>query len=211
MLSDDRLQRLLHDAHTLDTIERAGAAPIPRAPGGRRTRWILAVAAALAMLASVQLVLTRFFVPSNPIEVVDSERLSPKPDRAADPLVAQRPHLPTSSLLLAVYQNAAGSLSCVNWSADALKGRTVASLTTEELTRLGLALACDPEAARILVVGLEGPTAALPSSDARAKLVAQCLSTSNPCASGSFNPTTCASSGCIDTEIKVRIESLALK
>ena len=52
---------------------------------------------------------------------------------------------------------------------------------------------------------------ALPSSDARAHLVAQCLSTTPPCASGTFNPGTCASAGCLDTEVKVRVESLALK
>lgn len=203
MLSDERLQQLLRDAHALETFERVGA-PVPSAAGRNFTRWIIAIAASVAVLAGVGLVLVQ--------SLARNQRAAPQLIAHADPAAPPQPAAPaTSSLLLAVYQNDSGNLSCVNWSADALKGRNVASLTAEELTRLGLALACDPQAARILVVGLEGPTASLPSSDARAHMVAQCLSATPPCASGTFNSRTCASAGCLDTQIKVRVESLALR
>lgn len=205
MLSDERLQQLLRDAHALESFER-GEASVPTVVTGRNyTRWIVAAAASVAVLAGAGVVLLQ--------SVARSHRTTPPLIAHTDPAVNVPPvaQAATSSLLLAVYQNDSGKLSCVNWSADALKGRNISSLTAEELTRLGLTLACDPQAARILVVGLEGPTASLPSSDARAHLVAQCLSTTPPCASGEFNPKTCASAGCLDTEVKVRVESLALK
>jgi hypothetical protein len=199
MLNNDRLQQLLRDAHALESFER-GETASRSAPRRRSTRWVIAVAALIALYVGVQLTLDIAATPKQPVKMTGA-----KP-KSSDPVAP-----PTASLLLAVYQNDSGHLSCVNWSADALKGRAMSSLTAEELTRLGLALACDPQAARILVVGLEGPAAALPSSDDRAKLVGQCLSTSPPCASGVFNPTTCASAGCLDHQVKVRIESLALK
>jgi len=201
MLDDDRLQRLLRDAHALERFERGAAAPAAR-PVASRVWWAAGVAAAVAVLsAGAWLFGSRGPAPSPRDGVVNA---GTRPVGAA-------PVEQVASLLLAVYQDDDGTLSCVNWSADALKGRAMSSLTADELTRMGLALACDPQAARILVVGLEGPAGALPSSDARAQVVAECLSTTPPCAPGTFNPRTCASAGCLDTEIKVRIESLALK
>lgn len=200
MLSDKRLENLLRDAHALETFERGDAAtPKSRAvtPPPRTRRWAYYAAAAIALYVTAHLSLTAI--------------LTPRKQTAPSHATAQVEPPSKASLLLAVYQNDAGKLSCVNWSADALKGRTIASLTADELTRLGLTLACDPGAARILVVGLEGPAAVLPTSDDRAKAVAQCLSTTPPCASGTFDPQTCASAGCLDNQVTVRIESLALK
>ena len=195
MLSDDRIQQLLRDAHAVESFER-GEAPVAKV---RTRRWAYYAAAVIGLYVCLHLTLSVVLVPRTPR------------DPQIQPLVVQPEPVTQSSILLAVYQNDAGKLSCVNWSADALKGRAVSSLSTEELTRLGLTLACDPAAARILVVGLEGPAAALPTTDDRAKAVAQCLSASPPCASGVFNPKTCASAGCLDNNITVRIESLALK
>lgn len=203
MLSDDRLQQLLRDAHALEAFERGEVAVAPRRARARYVLWGTAIAAAAALAVSLPALINAWSPTPNISPIVNNlhpTKSTPKPAPSA-----------TSSLLLAVYQNDSGHLSCVNWSAEALKGRAISSLTAEELTRLALAMACDPKAARILVVGLEGPPAALPSSDDRAKLVAQCLSTTPPCASGMFNPTSCASAGCLDTDVKVRIESLALK
>jgi hypothetical protein len=212
MLSDKRLENLLRDAHALEAFERVGAPPGSAKPwpntarpggGEPRYRGLLAAAAVLALIVTPVVLykgLTGGTAKQTPVVVGTPDKA---PDHPTPP--------PTSSLLLAVYQNDAGKFSCVNWSADALKGRAIASLTADELTRLGLTLACDPGAARILVVGLEGPAAALPTSDDRAKAVAQCLSTTPPCASGTFDPQTCASAGCLDNQVTVRIESLALK
>lgn len=201
MISDERLLQMLRDADALNALEH-GRTP---APAVRRTRLIPFAIAAAVLIAGAGLALFGSRDRSSPGSPVEIAAVAPRPE-SPDPAAA-----PTSSLLLAVYQNGAGKLSCVNWSTDVLKGRAITSLSANELTRLGLTLACDPEAARILVVGLEGPAGSLPSSDARAQVVAQCLSTTPPCAEGVFNPRTCAAAGCLDTEVKVRIESLALR
>ncbi|HZW07457.1 MAG TPA: hypothetical protein VFF65_10060 [Phycisphaerales bacterium] len=201
MLSDDRLQQLLRDAHALESFERGGGTPAVKTRS-RRVWWAVKAAAVLAVAGAVVLVVGNRPAPSPPADSIVS---------TVKPPVAPVPAENVASLLLAVYQDDDGTLSCVNWSSDALKGRAIASMTADELTRMGLALACDPQAARILVVGLEGPAAALPSSDARAQVVAECLSTTPPCAPGTFNPRTCASAGCLDTEVKVRIAAMALK
>ncbi len=201
MISDDRMLRLLRDADALNTFEH-GRIP---ARAVRRIPLLAAAIAAAVLIAGAVVAIYGSLNRSSPRGVVE---VAGKPPRQDSPDVAASP---TSSLLLAVYQNGAGKLSCVNWSTDVLKGRAVTSLSANELTRLGLTLACDPEAARILVVGLEGPAGSLPCSDARAQAVAQCLSTTPPCAAGVFNPRTCAAAGCLDTDVKVRIESLALK
>ncbi|MFT3684948.1 MAG: hypothetical protein QM783_08490 [Phycisphaerales bacterium] len=163
----------------------------------RRVRWLLPACALVAACVAV------LMVPGVLVSERDTKpAVTPPQVAAADD---------KASLLLAVYQNDRGSLSCVNWSAEALEGRNVSKLTADELTRLGLTLSCDPAAARVLVVGIEGPLAALPTSDDRARAVAQCLSTTTPCSPGSFNPQTCASAGCLSQDVTVRIETLALK
>lgn len=205
MLSDDRLENLLRDAHALESFDHSGVATPAKElwtnrwgqGGGRRSGWLLAAAAAVALIVVPVVMLNGGKAKSA------GQHAPPGTDAVAAP--------PRASLLMAVYQNDAGKFSCVNWSADALKGRKISSLSAEELTRIGLTLSCDPAAARILVVGLEGPASALPSSDARAHAVAQCLTSSPPCASGVFNPQTCASAGCLAQEVTVRVESLALK
>ena len=191
MLTDERLERLLRDAHAVDEVERAVRVPPDRAVV-RRLAWGIAAAAVVAIAA---------------LPAVMRSRSNPGPLQPAP--VADRPA--EASLLLAVYQNDAGLLSCVNWSADALKGRKVSAISAEELTRLGLTLSCDPSAARILVMGLEGPVTALPTSDDRAHAVAQCITSTGPCAAGAFDPQTCAAAGCLGQEVKVRIESVALR
>ena len=202
MLSDKRLENLLRDAHAIETFERDGGTHLKAKPvvvRRKTVRWAFYAAAAVLLFAGLQIAINAFSAPPK------------QTSHAAKPADAHTPLPPKSSLLLAVYQNDAGKLSCVNWSAEALNGRTISSFSTDELTRMGLALACDPSAARILVVGLEGPAAALPTSDARAQAVAQCLSSTTPCGSGTFNSQTCASAGCLDHEVTVRVESVALR
>lgn len=201
MISDERLLQLLRDADALNAFEhgRTPVAPVRRA----RWHWPAIAAAVLVVGAGFAI-----FGSLNRASPRSATEVAVLPHRESAPVSVVQP---TSSLLLAVYQNGAGKLSCVNWSADVLKGRAINSLTANELTRLGLTLACDPEAARLLIVGLEGPIGSLPSSDDRAQAVAQCLSTTPPCAAGEFNSKSCAAAGCLDTEVKVRIESFALK
>lgn len=210
MLSDDQLEQLLRDAHAVEAFHRGDDVPAPKtvrpwsnaSAAGPRYRWLALAAAALALIA----------IPVAIYSTRSSGTIAPRQTTIATPDRQTAPDaVPTSSLVLAVYQNDAGKLSCVNWSAEAFHGRTLASLTSEELTRVGLSLSCDPTAARVLVVGMQGPASALPTTDDHARAVAQCLSTSAPCTSGSFNPTTCASSGCLSQQVQVRIESLALR
>ncbi|MFN0011436.1 MAG: hypothetical protein ACKVS8_07310 [Phycisphaerales bacterium] len=191
-LSDAQLEGLLRAAHEAEDFERDALRPVGRIWTAARVG--LALAACLALCtAAVWL-------------------LAPGTGTVAPTGLATAPAVlapPARTVVMAIAEDEAGQLACVGWADHCLTpGTTLADLDTGELESIGAALACSPTSPRVLIVGLEGPAASLPRSDAEALSIAGCFRTSASCHSNTFDEHSCANVVCAAPSVAVRIASL---
>lgn len=236
MLEDDKLIQMLRDAHEVNAFEKGESfddldsivvtEPAPlrlsetsRAPsggsmffGGTR-RWLapLGIAATVAVVAGV-------FVVSQPPRLAPASGGPRAVSTASNqPVVSDSLSTPrgveaSSTVLMAIMQDDAGKLDCVRWSGEILKGRALAEVSDDELRAMGMNLLCTDQSRRLLVVGMQGPTVKLPQSDSTAREIASCMLGAPACASdAAFNPAHCASSGCIDAQVNIRVRQVAVR
>jgi hypothetical protein len=116
-----------------------------------------------------------------------------------------------SSVLMAIVEDAPGHVRCVRWVGVNFGGRSLCELTPEELRAIGMGMLCAEDSPRALVVGMQGPRSALPSSDDHATALARCLLKTASCGVGTFDSTRCAQAGCAGARVRMRVESLALR
>lgn len=206
MLDDRHLEELLCAAHQVDLMEQESAQSTARHTWKieRTVAWVaggLAAAAAVALVANLSWPVGGAAVPdgSGPVAV------RPVPEVIAKPAEARE------SVLMAIAEDDAGGLRCVKWSPGVWGQRPLSDVASEELRSIGLSLGCETAVRRLLVVGMEGPTALLPHSDAHASEVAQCILRQPPCAADGFDRGACsaAGGGCVGSDVSVRVELIA--
>ncbi len=191
-LSDAQLEGLLRAAHEAEAFERDALKPVGRIWTGGRAG--LAVAACVAVGTLVVWLLVPRAGPAAPVAI----RTSPSIPAAA-----------FRTVVMAIAEDDAGQLACVGWADHCLTpGTTLADIDTGELESIGAALACIPTSPRVLIVGLEGPAASLPSSDAEAWSIAGCFRASAWCDTSTFDERSCANTVCAAPTVAVRIASL---
>ncbi len=116
-----------------------------------------------------------------------------------------------STVLMAIVEDAPGHVRCVRWTGVTFGGRSLSDLTPEELRTIGMGMLCAEDSQRALVVGMQGPRSALPSSDDHAAALARCLVKTASCGVGVFDAARCAQAGCAGERVRMRVESLALR
>lgn len=202
-LTDGQLERLLTLANQAERLARPEVGVLVKRRGWKLVSGGLAAAAALALVAGAWWLAARGGVDPRAATTRPAMRTAHAP--AATPTERES----VSSMLLAIAENAAGEMSCVGVRRDALAhGRTWSEMETGELERLGREAACDAQAPRLLVVGLQGPAQRLPSTDDEAVRLAGCLRAASGCGTESFNAGTCAASGCALPGVNVRVASI---
>lgn len=239
--TDRQLEDLLRMAHEADEAESllsggaAGHRPTP--PGfpsplrlagaghGRSLGAWAALAAGVAIIASGGI-----WLSANPTRnapgIASGARtlaLGPKPEAASadvqpgpppqavaaneEPALLER----RSAAVLAIVQDDAGHLQCVQWSSSPWQAeRNLADVRTDELRDLGVGMLCERAARRVLVVGLEGPTHEMPTSDEHAATIARCILHS-PHGDLPGAAEVCTPGTCMPTSVKMRMESVALR
>lgn len=116
-----------------------------------------------------------------------------------------------TTVLMAIVEDAPGHVRCVRWTGVTFGGRSLSDLTPEELRTIGMGMLCAEDSQRALVVGMQGPRSALPSSDDHAAALARCLVKTASCGVGVFDAARCAQAGCAGERVRMRVESLALR
>lgn len=223
-LNDQRLLELLRAAHQVNNLEAGVHDPTsaqttitPALSRRRRLITFTAISAMAAMLALVTTVWISNFntaQPSSTHPTIDprSASASNNNTKSAAPSDESEADAGTrKAVVLAIGESDTGELACVNWSADVLQGRTIHQVNDEELKRLGMALMCESPSRRMIVVAMEGPQTAIPTTSQRASEMARCLLKAPACGPSQFDQTRCANAGCLTPEISVRMKSIALK
>jgi hypothetical protein len=117
------------------------------------------------------------------------------------------------SVVLSFVQDESGAVRCVRWSdvdAAIAAGASLVEKAPGELVGLSFPRTCDRTGGRLLVVGLEGPMASLPRTDARAAELASCIAGSDhPCAHPVDSYADAAIS-CLPQDVRIKVETLAL-
>ncbi len=122
------------------------------------------------------------------------------------------------TVTLAIYRDESGDVRCVQWRPHAWMA-SVSAYPFDASSPLGLPTdeGCTGAAARVLMVSLAGPLDRLPTSDASATALAQCItqshaniwahaSTGDECLHASD-----AACCCLPTGVSVRVESVAMR
>lgn len=224
--SDAHLTALLHAAAGADEAAGADAGAHRHEPGrahagararGRRWVWASAglVAAAMALAGGLSLLPIGASREPGRSNVAGGLATAPTAGATVANRVVPAGEEPLASsgvVLFAVAQDDSGGIECVRWNDQPLaRGQRLADLSTTDLQLMGLRLTCAPAPARLLVVGLEGPAAMLPCSDERVRELAQCLLANDACSASAWNSGNCVRSGCAETGLHVRVETLAMR
>lgn len=133
----------------------------------------LAAAACVGFMALVWLKPTPTPV-TPPLAVID-----PKPAEVValverDPEPVASPKAEFGSVIMAFFRDSDDRCSCVQLNAADFKGG-LAEVHGQELLRRALANACHDNPERVMVIAMQGPTDALPSSTAEAELIAAAM------------------------------------
>ncbi|MBL0870408.1 MAG: hypothetical protein IBJ18_07530 [Phycisphaerales bacterium] len=220
-LNDERLLELLRAAHEVNNLEAGVHEPLPTRttlassfPLRRKLIAISGVAAMVALLAAVWFASYHAAQSNNTQPAVNppnvtASNTSTNPGAPSDDSEIDADT--RKAVVLAIGETDTGELACVNWSADVLQGRTIHQVNDDELKRLGMALMCESPSRRMIVVAMEGPQTAIPTTNQRASEMARCLLKAPACGSSQFDQSRCASAGCLTPEINVRMKSIALK
>lgn len=207
--SDERLVALLRAARDAERLDlHASVEPTVLARLRRAAPLAAAAMVALAALAAAFL--------SRPAST------APAP-LATTPTPAPRPALAftlppaglesSATVLLAVAQDEHGRIQCVRFSDRALApGEHLDDLTQDDLPALGLDVSCGPAARRVLLLGLTGPSAALPCSPESAEELARCVLASDACGHAFDQPLcTRLGSACAQPGLDVHVATLAMR
>lgn len=114
------------------------------------------------------------------------------------------------AVVLSISEGEAGDLRCVAVAPSTWGDRRLAEISAEELQAAGLGALCTPDARRLLVIGLEGPRAQLPASDARALELARCMINTPACSGQTFDASACSTAPCVPGDVTIRVESIAM-
>lgn len=198
-MNHDRLEELLRSAGEVDRLEDGLLQPAHPSRLRFPTPWgrVGTIAAGLLLAAGL-------------VALVVS-RPAPVPQLAGGPTPGPgipKPPQPIS-VVLAIADDGAGRLHCVRWCADVLGGRAINELHDAELEAIGWDLACEEFVPRLVVVGVEGPKAWVPTNDAEAKQLAQCLLESAGLGPGPLEPAECNS--CAPDRVTMRVQTIALR
>lgn len=208
----ESLLKLAHEAESIDppALRLLTAEPEPSAavsePAGRSAWWaILGAAACIA----VSIAWVRWASPPAP-----GRGGSSGPVLAGGSAPKAKPE-PRSGVVLSISEGRPGEVQCVRWAPrpEAWGDRALADISAEELQSAGLAMLCDVEARRLLVVGMQGPARDLPTDDATAAALAKCVLSAPGCSvhQGGHNTSlTCRPGGCVADSIAVRVEAVML-
>lgn len=141
---------------------------------------------------------------------------TPKDARPATPSDDDR-----EQVLIALYRTADGQGTtcpqcwCVQrWTPEMASAQQLKSIAEAELIASSLSRTCVPEPVRMIVVGLSGPSALLPSTDEQARSLALCIAESNGQSTGMPGRPAGAPSvtgSCVENGIAVRLATWAAK
>ncbi len=192
--------------------------PFVRPRAGAPVRW----AAAAAGLLLAGLALRALLVPAASPVPADRSIAPPGPGAAAglatrheSAHAAATGALPSPAgeqrefALLAIVPDEAGRLQCVEWSSER-QTRSLADLGVDEMRQLGIGLLCQSDARQVLVVGIEGPRHAMPSTDEHAAEIARCI-LYTPHRDLPGEAEVCNPGTCMPTTVRMRMESIALR
>jgi hypothetical protein len=227
MLSDERILRLLNDAHRAQAWHDGEAPKVHLVERdsrddlglGRRWVWRVGVGLSLAACAAIAVTLSLSSGSSpaktgnaNPPGVVDVVRLSPpapptEVSGSESATIASEPE----SVLMAIVQDDVGDVRCVRWSCADFDGRSLNELKENELRTAGLAMLCQERPSRLVVVAMQGPKQAMPTSDSHATHLARCIMAAPACDSGSISMRDCNGGSCVGSDVQVRVEAVAMR
>ncbi len=168
-MSERDIEQLLRMAREADRFERELLAPAPR-----KIRWLQPAIAACLVVAGLVAVL-------RPGEIV----VEPKLAYVRASIAGADSHV-----VVALYRRDSATTErcpecwCVaRWSADWGDGRSINEIEDRELVDDSIARSCVVDPKRVVIVGLSGPAASMPTSDQQALEMSLCLlGESNPTA-----------------------------
>jgi hypothetical protein len=210
--SDTQLEALLRLAHEAEAIDPpaprlrlADAAARPAPVFGRALWTALGAAACIGLLAA--------WAAINRVPAPTPARPSPIAGAITAPGPAAVIVPAVSAVVMSITEGSPGEVRCVRWTTrpEAWGDRKLEDISPEELQSAGLAILCDADARRVLVVGMQGPREKLPADDLSAARLAQCVMATPGCSTHQSAPAlVCRPGACLPEQIAVRVESIQL-
>jgi hypothetical protein len=127
------------------------------------------------------------------------------------PEVAMAPHKGLRSVLLTIFRDSYGDLSCVRWRPHEWgEGKTLAEVTPSELIDAGAMGWCDGTASEMVVVALSGPADSVPVTDLLAFDLAECISGSSDLCEQEPGTYASVTLSCLPPGVQARAQSIPL-
>lgn len=221
-MDDKQIQRLVRmamEAQSLESPDSAGLFLIAAHRSWARPaiRWAGAVAASLALAAGAWLALRSQRAGPVPGGSPLAGSATPiHPSKAVEttgsvPVVAAAPTTEQRGVLLTIFRDSYGELSCVQWRPHEWgEGKSLAELTPGELLEAGSSAWCDGTASEMVVVALSGPLESVPDTELLAHDLAACISGSSDLCEQEPGTYDSVALSCLPPGVQARAQSITL-